>query len=139
MLPWVIRKLGLSHAGRRERETNRAKEHKARLEAVKAAAQLLGQLAAERDLAPDVIEAVRALHRDRLKHLDHGNDADNGVRQHGPLHNEVEGLLIAAERMRINELYRGGELKDEGRRRIEHELDMREAHLANQQHAGGRR
>jgi monovalent cation/hydrogen antiporter len=72
MLPWIIRKLGLSHAGRREREINKAEEYKARSEAVEAANERLNQLAAERHLSPDVIEAVRAQHRDRLEHLAHG-------------------------------------------------------------------
>jgi monovalent cation/hydrogen antiporter len=132
MLPWVIRKLRLSHAGRREREANRAKEHNARSEAVMAAAELLGQLTAERNLPEHVVEAVRARHSDRLKHLDHESGAADGERQHGALRNEVEGLLMEAERMRINDLYRSGHLKDEGRRRLERELDMREARLANQ-------
>ena len=44
---------------------------------------------------------------------------------------EIELLLIEAERDRINELFSGGELKDEARRRIERELDLRDAHLAN--------
>jgi hypothetical protein len=35
-------------------------------------------------------------------------------------------------RQKINELYRSGRLKDETRRRIERELDVREAHLSNQ-------
>jgi hypothetical protein len=47
---------------------------------------------------------------------------------------EIELLLIAAERERINELYRQGTLKDEARRRLEHELDLREANLAGHQH-----
>jgi hypothetical protein len=33
--------------------------------------------------------------------------------------------------MRIDELFRSGGLKDEARRRIERELDMREAHLVH--------
>jgi hypothetical protein len=40
--------------------------------------------------------------------------------------------LIVAERQLINDLFRDGKLKDEARRRIERELDLREAHLANQ-------
>ena len=40
-------------------------------------------------------------------------------------------MLIEAERDLVNELYRGGELKDEGRRRIERELDLRDTLLAN--------
>ncbi len=132
MLPWVIRKLGLSHAGRREREANRAEERKARREAIKAAAALLEQLAAERKLSPDIVEAVSAQHRDRLKHLESPSEGDGAAGRHGELHDEVEGLLIAAERMHINDLYRSGKLKDEARRRLERELDMREAHLARQ-------
>jgi hypothetical protein len=50
----------------------------------------------------------------------------------GERHDEIERLLIAAERTRINDLYRSGKLKDEARRHIERELDLREAHLSNQ-------
>jgi hypothetical protein len=46
------------------------------------------------------------------------------------------GLLIAAERRRVNELFRNGALKDEARRRIERDLGMREAHLAQQRPPG---
>ena len=46
-------------------------------------------------------------------------------------HDEIEFLLIEAERQRINDLYRAGKLKDESRRRIERELDLREAQLTN--------
>ena len=127
MLPWVIRQLGLHLAGRKERQINRAEEYQARSEAVQAAIEQLDQLAAERDLSPDVIEAIRVQHRDRLKHLESPSD---GHKSHGELHDEVERLLIAAER--INELFRSGKLKDEARRRIERELDLREAHLSNQ-------
>jgi hypothetical protein len=48
------------------------------------------------------------------------------------LHDEIELLLIDAERQGINELFRSGKLHDEARRRIERELDLREASLANQ-------
>ena len=37
LFPWVIRRLGLHHAGRKEREINRAEEYQARSEAVQAA------------------------------------------------------------------------------------------------------
>ena len=47
---------------------------------------------------------------------------------------EIELVLIAAERERINELYRQGTLKDEARRRLERELDLREASLASHEH-----
>ena len=47
-------------------------------------------------------------------------------------HDEVKLLLIKAERQRINDLFRDGKLQDEARRRIERELDLREAQIANQ-------
>ena len=132
MLPWVIRKLGLSHAGRKERKRDKAEEYAARSEAIKAAIERLDQLAAERNLSPDVIEAARSQHRDRLEHVENRSDGDNSKTRHGESHDEVERLLIAAERTRINELYRNGKLKDEARRRIERELDLRDAYFSNQ-------
>jgi CPA1 family monovalent cation:H+ antiporter len=130
LLPWAIRVLGLQHAGRNEREINRIEEYQARFEAVQAAIEQLEQLAAERNLSTDVIEAVRTQHRDRLVHFENRGDVDH--KSHGDLHDEVERLLIAAERTRINDLFRSGKLKDEARRRIERELDLREAHLSSQ-------
>jgi Na+/H+ antiporter len=132
MLPWVIRALGLADAGRKERDIDRAQEFKARSQAVEAAIERFDQLAAERALSPDVIEAVHAQHKDRLKHIRHQDDGADASGTHGELHDDVERLLIAAERAQINELFRNGRLKDEARRRIERELDMREAHLSNQ-------
>ena len=132
VLPRVIRVLRLSHEGRKEREVNRNEEYQARSEAVKAAIERLDQLATEQDLPLDVIEAIRLQHRDRLKHADERPARESAVRNHAELHDEVERLLIIAERTRINDLFREGKLKDEARRRIERELDMREAHLSNQ-------
>jgi CPA1 family monovalent cation:H+ antiporter len=91
--------------------------------------KLLDELAAERDLAPDVVDVARAQHQDRLQHIEDGSSGDSSGKKHGQLHDEVERLLIAAERERINDLFRDGKLNDEARRRIERELDMREAHL----------
>jgi monovalent cation/hydrogen antiporter len=132
MLPSVIRALGLAHAGRRERHADRAEEHDARRQAIAAAMERLDQLRAERDLSEDIVHPLRARHRDRLKHVEQSSDGDDRHRQLGELHDEIERELIAAERDRINELFRSGKLKDEARRRIERELDLREAHLANQ-------
>jgi NhaP-type Na+/H+ or K+/H+ antiporter len=129
MLPWVIQSLGLAHAGRKEREIHRAEEYAARSEGVNAAIKRLEEIAAERNLSPDVIEAACAHHRDRLQHIADGSSGDRGAKKHGESHDEVERLLIATERQRINELFREGKLNDEARRRIERELDMREAYL----------
>src|SRR5262249_46305821 len=122
--------LGLFQAGRKKREINRAAELQARSEGVRAASERLDRLATEQKLAPDLVHAIRAQHADRLKHVHkNGQDFDGGD---GHLHDQVERLLIEAERTRVNELFRNGKLTDEARRRIERELDLREAHLANQ-------
>jgi Na+/H+ antiporter len=133
MLPWVIRTLGLALAGRRERHVDRDEEHKARRQAIEAAIERLDQLRTERHLSENAVRSLRAHQRDRLKHIEHRNDGDDGHGKLTQLHDEIELQLIAAERQQINDLFRGGKLKDEARRRIERELDLREAQLVNQQ------
>jgi hypothetical protein len=129
MFPSVIRALGLAEAGRREHAENRQEEARARHQAIEAAIARLSELAAERHLTAEIVEPLHAHHRDRLKHLEHrSGGAPRQLIEH---HDEIEALLILAERSLINDLYRDGQLKDEARRRIERELDLREAHLAN--------
>jgi CPA1 family monovalent cation:H+ antiporter len=131
-LPFVIRALGLAHAGRRERRRAKAEEHAARRQAVEAAIARLDELAIERALPDGVITPLRAQHRVRLRHIEHHADGNDGHKQLAKLHDEIELLVIGAERQRTNDLFCAGELTDEARRRIERELDLREAHLANQ-------
>jgi monovalent cation/hydrogen antiporter len=131
LLPFIIRALGLANAGRRERTANRAEEFKARREAIEAAIELLEKLAAENNLPEEVIGPIRAYQQERKRRVIHRSDGDDGHTKLMELRDDIELRLIAAERKRINELYRAGKLKDEGRRRIERELDLREAHLAN--------
>jgi len=130
-LPSVIRALGLAHAGRQERHSARAEEDKVRRQAIEAALERLDQIAAERNLAVSVVERLRARHRDRLMHVEHRSDGDDGHKKLTEIHDEIELLLIAAERERTNDLFCEGKLTDEARRRIERELDLREADLAN--------
>ena len=132
LLPSVIRWLGLANAGRRERHTDREEELQARRQAIEAAIRRLAELKAERNLPEDFAHPLRARHRDRLKHIDHKIDGGEAHRKLTELDDEIELLLIEAERQAINDLFRNGGLKAEARRRIERELDLREAHLANQ-------
>jgi Na+/H+ antiporter len=129
MFPSVIRALGLADAGRREHDEDRREETRARHQAIEAAIARLHELAAERQLPAEIVEPLHARHRDRLKDIE--RRGDGGHRQLIERPDEIEALLILAERSLINDLYRDGQLKDEARRRIEHELDLREAHLAN--------
>jgi monovalent cation/hydrogen antiporter len=69
--------------------------------------------------------------RNRLKDVENRKDGNDHHKKLAELGDELELALIGAERELANTLYRTGELKDEGRRRIERELDLREAVMAN--------
>lgn len=131
MLPAVIRVLGLAHAGKRELQTDRREEQLARRLAIEAAIERLEQLGAERGLPDDLVRRCRTGLRERLRHFEHAPAGEESP-QAPP--DEIAMLLLAAERERINELYRQGTLKDEARRRLERELDLREADLENHRH-----
>jgi Na+/H+ antiporter len=131
VLPAVIRWLGLAHAGRRERFRDRMEEFRARRAAIKAALGQLEQMTLAGSLAEPVVAPVRQLYRERLQHVEQRGD---GEQSHASLVRDRDALeykLIAAEREHINATYRNGDLKDDARRRVERELDLREAHLAS--------
>jgi CPA1 family monovalent cation:H+ antiporter len=133
LLPAVIRGLGLANAGRREHLADREEEFAARQQAIEAALDCLRTLTTQRNLADEITQPIHARHRERLRHVRNRGDGDDAHRQLTALEDEIEQLLIQAERDRINDLYSNGSLKDEARRHIERELDLREAHLANLQ------
>jgi len=133
-LPAVIRMLGLAKAGERELQIDRTEELLARRQAIDSAIERLEGLAAERALPEDLVERVRVRHRERLRHFVRAPEGETSREDETGPSDEIELLLIAAERERINELYCKGTLKDEARRRLEHELDLREANLAVHEH-----
>ena len=75
---------------------------------------------------------LRAAQRARLLHVEMKGDGADARGEFTDIHDEIELQLIEAERKLINDLYRDGHLKDEARRRIERELDLREARLVNE-------
>jgi CPA1 family monovalent cation:H+ antiporter len=131
LLPSVIRALGLANAGRLEHEAEEAQELAARRKAIDAAMKRLDALGEERSLPSEVVEPLRTRLADRLKYVEQKRDDDEGNRQLTVLREDIEQLLLATERDHINDLYRSGQLRDEPRRRIERELDLRDANLAN--------
>ena len=131
LLPWVIRMLGLAKAGDKERRADRLEEVQARRAAIEAVIERLEQLARERRLTDSIAQPLRVRHRDRLRHIHYSGDEDQELIQLSDCDDEIELLLIAAEREHINKLSGSGRIKDEARRRIERELDLREAHIAN--------
>jgi monovalent cation/hydrogen antiporter len=133
-LPAVIRALGLAQAGERELQSDRAEELLARRQAIDAASERLERLAAERSLPESLVQRVRTSHRERLRHFERVPERKDDQQNLAVPADEIELLLLAAERERINELYRQGILKDEVRRHLERELDLREANLAGHIH-----
>ena len=134
MLPAVIRVLGLANAGQRELVADKAEELLARRRAIEAAAERLEQIAAERKLPDELVGELRKRHQERLIHFEPTLGREESNQDPRALADEVELLLVSAERSRINELYRRGALNDRARRRLERELDLREANLANHEH-----
>jgi hypothetical protein len=134
LLPFVFRLLGLENADHLEAHADRVEEFAARQQAAEMAMCRLEELAVQRKLSDDVVKPLRARNRDQLELLrQRSDDGDENHRKYAALRDEIEFQLIDAERSAINRLYRAGKLKDEARRRIEHELDLRDAKLANQQ------
>jgi Na+/H+ antiporter len=130
-LPLVVRALGLANAGRREREAETEEEFKVRKRAIEAAIERLDALAESRKLPEPVIGPILAHQRNRLLDVENRKDGNDHHKWLAELGDELELAVIEAERNLVNTLYRSGELKDEGRRRIERELDLRDALLAN--------
>lgn len=131
LLPAVIRGLGLANTGRIEHAADRTQERAARTQAVAAALVKLEAIGQERGLSAEFLDPLRARHGQRLRHITARDDGDEAHQKLLQVHDEIEYALIEVERQQINELYRAGDLQDEVRRRIERELDLREAHLTN--------
>jgi CPA1 family monovalent cation:H+ antiporter len=129
-MPWVVRALGLANAGRRERVAERVEEFRIRQQAIETALERLEALQAA-GVPEAIVARLRAQHRERLKQVRNRSAEDDEQKERVLLGDKIELQLISAERDVINESYRRGELKDEARRRIERELDLREAHLAS--------
>jgi CPA1 family monovalent cation:H+ antiporter len=131
-LPALIKALGLANAGRIEQLDEREQELKARRHAVAAILERLGNLAAENQVPPQALGRLRAIHQERLSQIERRTGHDEaGEATRVELEDDLDRLLIATERDFINDLYSRGALKDEARRRIERDLDLREALLAN--------
>ena len=131
LLPTVIRALHLADAGRIEKEAERAQELAARRNSIEAAMRHLDALDTERTLPAEVVQLLQKRLVDRLNHVELKDNDDEMKRRLSAVYESVEQSMLAAERDAINELYRDGRLRDEPRRRIERELDLRHAYLSN--------
>ncbi len=133
-LPAVVRALGLQQAGRAEHIAEHESEIAARREALGVALQSLDALTQDRELSDEVVRLLRARHETRASQLPDSLDPDrHDVSAAGT---ELTRELIAAERKFIHVLLRDGKITDEIRRRIERDLDLEEASLANREYRG---
>ena len=130
-LPWVIRKVGLANAGRRERMQGKAAEFAARRRAIAHVIERLDRLCGEHQISHEIVTRLRAHRREQLNQIELRSEEDAEHKQRMNMYDDVELQLITAEREFINDIYTRGEIKDEARRRIERGLDLREAELAN--------
>ena len=105
-------------------------EFKARRAAIKAALARLEELAAAGNLAEEVLEPVRRMYRERLRHVSIAVMKTRHARNWFAIA-MPSSTADRPEREHINATYRKGELQDDARRRVERELDLREAHLAS--------
>jgi hypothetical protein len=124
----------VADAGRSEHVAEHEAEIAARRQALDAALRSLDALAAEKELSDEVVGLLRARHEIRVNQLPCSLDpARHDVSAAGTT---LTRELIAAERSFIHELLRDGKITDETRRRIERDLDLEEASLANREYKG---
>ena len=130
-LPPLVRWLGVAGDGRSEHVAEHEAEIAARREALAAALQSLEAMTDDRRLSEEVVKLLRARHETRASQLSDSSDpgADNASATA-----DLTRELIAIERRFIHALLRDGRITDETRRRIERDLDLEEASLANREY-----
>src|ERR1700730_11183465 len=128
-LPRVVRWLGVAQAGRAEHLAEHEQELTARREALGAALKSLDAITDDRELSDEVVKLLRARHEIRANQLPDSLDPD--AREVSKTGMDLTRELIAVERKFIHVLLRDGKITDEVRRRIERDLDLEEASLAN--------
>jgi NhaP-type Na+/H+ or K+/H+ antiporter len=131
-LPPVVKWLGVTQAGRAERVAELESEIAARREALGVALKSLDAITDDRDLSEAVVRLLRARHETRVNQLPDLLDPDD--HDASAAGTELTRELISAERKFIHVLLRDGKITDETRRRIERDLDLEEASLANREY-----
>jgi CPA1 family monovalent cation:H+ antiporter len=134
MLPSVVRWLGLSRIGKKEHKDEIRAELRARQAALRQVEKRLEKAIREHDLPREAIAHLRTRNQSRMQILP--TNLTEGL-DHMRQTAKIKGELIEAEREFIYELLREGKITDEARRRIEYELDLEEASVANRGKDGG--
>ncbi len=131
-LPLVVKWLGVAQVGRDEHRAEHESELAARREALAAALTSLDAMTDDRELSDEVVKLLRARHDMRANELPASLDPD--APDISATGTDLTRELISAERKFIHVLLRDGRITDEIRRRIERDLDLEEASLANREY-----
>lgn len=129
LMPRVIHWLGLDLHGREERRREAADEMASRRLTLEAALGRIDELAGEQELPEQLVAPLRAHYGDRLQQLDYRIGIDAQQPSLAERSVEFELRLIEVERQTLYAQMCAGEVGDDARRRIESDLDLREAQL----------
>src|SRR5947207_718376 len=125
-LPYLIRKLGITHDGEADEE-----ERRARLEANKAAIELIEELRANGKVSPDTVGRLRAEYDERVEQLqlcaENPDDCRGEIAT--PQYQRLQRKALRAERQTIIRLRNERVINDDALRRIQRDLDLAEARL----------
>ncbi|CAN5409241.1 Na+/H+ antiporter [soil metagenome] len=130
-LPIVVKLLDLGRAGQDEHRAEHEAELDARRAALAAALASLDAMTDDRELSDEVVKLLRARHDIRAGQLPDAFDPEADA---SALGTDMVRELIAAERKFIHIQLRDGKITDESRRRIERDLDLEEAGIANREY-----
>jgi CPA1 family monovalent cation:H+ antiporter len=128
-LPWVLKKLRLDKLGLAEVRRRKEREIYARMEAARAALAELDAAAKTHALPEEVIAPWREREQLRIAQLEGERERDGERFAASASMHRLELALVAAQRKRLNELLRSGEVSDAIRRRVERDLDLDEERL----------
>jgi len=131
-LPLVVQWLGVAQDGRTEHAAEHNQEIAARREALDQALRSLDAITDDRELSDEVVKLLRARHEVRANQLPESLDPDQ--HEATAVGTKLTRELIAVERKYIHVMLRDGKITDEIRRRIERDLDLEEASLANREY-----
>jgi CPA1 family monovalent cation:H+ antiporter len=128
-LPLLIRKLGITHDGEADEE-----ERRARLEANKAAIELIEELRANGKFSPDTVARLHAEYDERVEQLqlcaENPDDCRGEIAT--PQYQRLQRKALHVERQTIIRLRNERVINDGALRRIQRDLDLAEARLTGE-------
>jgi CPA1 family monovalent cation:H+ antiporter len=134
LLPSLARGLGLTRLSRHERQHEIKAELAARRDALAAVGKRLQKAIDDGELPDEMLQHLRTRNEAREQvlpaNLEDGLEATRSIAK-------LKQELIDTERQFIFDMLRDGRITDEARRRIEYELDLEEAAVANRAKDGG--